>query len=669
MTEQAGSLATALANAQKLLAVKPALAEEQAREILKVVPGNPAAVLLLASARRAQNDDAGAFEILQQLAKVRLHSAAVQFEFGSVMAALGRNRGAVIALTRASDLEPNNPAIWRALGDQYTMLGDTGAADRAYARNIKASVHDPALIEAASALCDNRLAVAERILREFLKAHPTDVSAIRMLAETGARLGRYSDAEKLLARALELAPGFDAARQNYANILQRHSKFAAALEQAGILLKRDPENPNYRALRAAILVRVGEYGEAIRIYEKLLGPHPNSPKAWLSYGHALKTIGRAGDSMDAYRKALTLSPSLGEAYWSMANLKTFQFTKEDIAAMRAQLARADIGREDRLHLEFALGKALEDAGAYEESFAHYAAGNAHKRQSIPEDGDAANDFVKAAKEHATAGFFRARAGLGSQARDPVFVVGLPRAGSTLIEQILSSHSAIEGTMELPDILSIAQKLGGKRSRGGAVDYLDTLAALDGERLRELGEEYLSRTRIQRKTDRPLFVDKMPNNFHHIALIHLILPNAKIIDARRHPLACCLSNFKQHFARGQVFAYDLNEIGAYYRDYVELMAHFDAVLPGRVHRVIHEALVEDPEREIRKLLDYCGLPFEESCLRFYENERAVRTPSAQQVRQPIYTEGLDQWRHYDAWLGPLKVALGRVLDAYPGVPDF
>jgi tetratricopeptide (TPR) repeat protein len=669
MTEPTGSLATALANAQKLLTVKPALAEEQAREILKAVPGNPDAMLMLARSRRAQGDNIGAFDILQKLAPALPHSAAAQFEFGAVMAALGKSRGAVLALSRAADLEPNNPSIWRLLGDVYTMLGDTDAADKAYARNIKASVNDPELIEAATALVDNRLAVAERILREFLKAHPTDVSAIRMLAETGARLGRYGDAEKLLARALELAPGFDAARQNYANILQRHSKFEAALEQVDILLKRDPENPNYRALRAAVLVRVGEYDKAIAIYEKLLGPHPNSPKAWLSYGHALKTVGRFGDCTDAYRKALALSPNLGEAYWSLANLKTFQFTPEDIATMRTQLVKPNIGREDRLHLHFALGAALESTGAYEESFTHYAAGNALRRESIPYDKDATGDFVRDAKAFLTTQFFRQRTGVGSEAPDPIFIVGLPRAGSTLVEQILSSHSQIEGTMELPDILSIAQKLGGKRSRGGAVDYLETLASLDAEALRELGKEYLSRTRVQRKTDKPFFIDKMPNNFHHIALIHLILPNAKIIDARRHPIACCFSNFKQHFARGQVFAYDLTEIGDYYRDYVELMAHFDAVLPGRVHRVIHEALVEDPEQEIRKLIAYCGLPFEESCLRFYENDRAVRTPSAQQVRQPIYSDGLDQWRNYDAWLGPLKEALGPVLDAYPGAPEF
>jgi tetratricopeptide (TPR) repeat protein len=669
MTDPTGSLATALAHAQRLLATKPALAEEQAREILRVAPGNPDAVLVLARARGAQGDNAGAFDILQQVARAKPHAAAIQFEFGAVMAALGKSRGAVIALTHASDLDPNNPAIWRLLGDVHTMLGEAKAADRAYAQSIKTSVNDPKLIEAATALCDNRLAVAEHTLRDFLRENPTDVAALRMLAETGARLGRYADAEKLLARALELAPGFDPARHNYATLLHRHGKFEEALKQVDILLKREPQNPNYRTLRAAALVRIGEYPEAIKVYEALLGPYPNSPKSWLSYGHALKTVGRIDDCLNAYRKSIELLPGLGEAYWSMANLKTFRFSDADVSAMQVQLARTDLENSERFHFEFALGKALEDSGNYEESFRHYTAGNALRRENLPDDRDAESDFLRNAKTLLTPSFFAERAGFGCQAQDPIFIVGLPRSGSTLLEQILSSHSTIEGTMELPDIIALAQQIGGKRSKGGAINYLDRLSELDAGKLKELGKEYLSRTRIQRKTDKPFFIDKMPNNFHHIALIHLILPHAKIIDARRHPLACCFSNFKQHFARGQVFAYDLKEIGAYYRDYVELMAHFDAVLPGRIHRVIHEALVEEPEREVRRVLSYCGVPFEENCLRFYENDRAVRTASSEQVRQPISAEGINQWRHFEPWLGPLKDALGPVLDAYPEVPEF
>jgi len=335
--------------------------------------------------------------------------------------------------------------------------------------------------------------------------------------------------------------------------------------------------------------------------------------------------------------------------------------------MRGQLARADLAEDDRLHLEFAVGKALEDAGEYEPSFRHYAQGNAIRRAQLHYSADDTSARVRYIREHYTRDFFAARAGAGSPSHDPIFVVGLPRAGSTLIEQILSSHSQVEGTMELPEVTSITRLL---RLQGAADDvmpYHGALAALDADALRALGERYLAHTRIQRKTAAPLFIDKMPNNFMHLGLIHLMLPNAKIIDARRHPLACGFSAFKQHFARGQSFSYDLEDVGRYYRDYVALMAHFDAVLPGRIHRVVYERMVEDTEGEVRRLLDYCGLPFEASCLRFFQNPRPVRTASSEQVRQPIYREGVDHWRHYETWLGPLASALGTVLESYPEVP--
>ena len=668
-TQQGGTLAHALENGRKLLGVNPARAEEQAREILKVAPQHPMATLLLASARRAQNDDRGARRILEPLARAHPALLPAQYELGSVLGALGENILAIAAFSRAAGIDPNQPAVWRALGDHYTLAGDTGNADNAYARSIKASVNDPQLVEAASALCDGRLAVAERLLRDFLKAHPTDVAAMRMLAEAGARLGAYEDAERLLERAIELAPSFSAARHNYAVILNRHFKSEAALEQVDLLLKQDPKNPTYRTLRSAVLVRIGEYDQAIESYEILLRDYPNTPKAWMSYGHALKTIGRQDDGIDAYRKSIALLPGLGESYWSLANLKTFRFTSAEIAAMRAQLARTDISDEDRYHLEFALGKALEDEGAYRESFDHYVSGNARRREALDYDPEAVSENVRRSKAVFTPAFLASRNGAGCQARDPIFVVSLPRSGSTLIEQILSSHSSVEGTMELQDINYLVRHLSEKPRKSGPADYPELLQSLDPARLGALGEEYLSRTRVQRKLGRPYFIDKMPNNFVHLGFIHLILPNARIIDARRHPVSCCLSNFKQHFARGQAFTYDFGDIARYYRDYVELMAHFDAVLPGRVHRIFYENMVADSEREIRALLDYCGLPFEENCLRYYETDRAVRTASSEQVRRPIFTEGVEQWRNYEEWLTPLKEALGPVLAAYPEVPVF
>jgi len=664
--EKTGTLATALAHAARLLAAKPALAEQQADEILKVVPGNRQALVLLAHARRAQDNQQGARAALEQLTAKDADSA-VLFELGEVCAGLGDGPAAIAALNRSVSLDQNNAPAWRALGDQLMLAGDSDGADRAYANNIRASVHDPQLMEAANALCHNKLAVAERLLRAFLKQHPTDVAAIRMLAETGARIGQYEDAEKLLARAMELSPSFTAARYNYALILHRQMKSQEALAQAEALLARDPKNAAYRTLRAAILVRVGEYQEAVVTYQQLLKDLPHVPKAWMSYGHALKTLGRSRESIDAYRRSIALLPGLGEAWWSLANLKTFRFTQQDLDAMRGQLAREDLTDEDRFHLDFALGKALEDAGAYDESFRHYAAGNARRRNSLPYDSDATTEFVRRSKVLLDGGFFDSRTAYGADAADPIFIVGMPRAGSTLIEQILASHSQIEGTMELPDLLMLARRLGGRKKDASA--YLEALPALDAAACRELGEEYIGRTRVQRKLGRPFFIDKMPNNFQHIGLIQLILPKARVIDARRHPIGCGLSNFKQHYAHGQAFAYDLADIGRYYRDYVELMAHYDAVLPGRIHRVLHENMVADPEREIRRLLDYCGVPFEQSCLEFDQNERAVRTASSEQVRQPIYREGVEQWRNYAQWLSPLEDALGPVLQTYPNPPVF
>ncbi len=663
-TDRTDTLEAALAHAERLLAASPAHAEAQAREILRAVPGHPKAQLLLASSLYAQGDFAGARAILEPLAKAQPKVAAIQCELGIVLGASGETSAAVAALKQATKLAPQHPSAWRELADQYAIAGETEKAEAAYARHIQASVHEPQLLAAAAALVENRLAVAERLLRAYLIQHPTDVAAIRMLGETGSRLGRYEDAENLLARCLELAPGFAEARANYAGVLYRASKPGEAVAQAEILLRKDPRNPGYRNLLAASLARLGENARALECYASVLNDYPDQPKGWMSYGHTLKAVGRQDDSIAAYRKSIRQMLGLGEAWWSLANLKTFRFTPDDVKTMQAQLARSDISEEDRFHLEFALGKALEDEARYAESFAHYAEGNALRKKRVAFDPDEALQQVERSKALFTTEFFRERQGAGCQSADPIFIVGLPRSGSTLLEQILSSHSAVEGTMELPDIMSIAGRLGARKRRGEPTAYPEKLAELTPSELQKLGEEYLERTRIQRRLGRPFFTDKMPNNFSHIGLIHLILPNARIIDARRHPMGCCFSNFKQHFARGQGFTYDLAGMGRHYREYVELMAHFDAVLPGRVHRVIYERMVAEPEREVRALLDYCGLPFEDSCLRFYETERAVRTASSEQVRQPLYSDAVDHWQNYEPWLAPLKDALGPVLDSYP-----
>ena len=588
--------------------------------------------------------------------------------------AAGRGDEAMESLRRAIQLKPDSAEAWRLLADQLDAAGDSSAADQARARYLKTANTDPRLMEAAAALVENELPLADTRLRAHLAGHPTDVAALRMLAEVAARLRRYADAQALLERCLELAPSFDAARQNYATVLNRQGHAAAALAQAERLLAKEPRNPGYMNLKAAILAHLGDYAESIEAYEAVLKVFSRQPKIWMSYGHSLRTAGRRDDSVAAYRRAIELQPTLGEAYWSLANLKTFRFSDADLLAIRRALEREDLSDEDRLHFEFSLGKALDDQACYEDSFVHYAAGNAIGRRHNPYSADENSRFVRRSEALFGADFFASRAAAGAPAADPIFIVGLPRAGSTLIEQILSSHTAVEGTMELPDLALIARELAGRTEPGGRerqadeAPFFEAVNALTHEQLRSLGERYLASTRVHRKTGAPFFIDKAPNNWLYAGLIHLILPNAKIIDARRHPLGCCWSVFKQHFARGQAFSYDLADLGRYYRDYVELMAHADAVLPGRIHRVHYESMVENTEAEVRRLLDHCGLPFEEGCLRFYENERAVRTASSEQVRQPIFREGMDQWRHYETWFGPLKEVLGPVLECYPSVPQ-
>ena len=666
--EPVGSIEVALAHAARLLERDPALAAEQASEILKAVPAHPSATLILGIARRASGDTPASLSVLQPLAQDQPRWAAAHYELGLTLGALGQGDEAVASLRRAVQLSPEMPDAWRALADHLAATGDESGAENARARLLKASTRDPRLLAAGAALCENRIPEAEALLRKHLLEHPTDIAAIRMFAEVAARIGRYHDAENLLARCLELAPAFLGARQNYAVALYRQGKYAEALPEIERLIVAEPRNPNYRSLHAAVLAGIGEYARALAIYDEVLKEYPRHAKIWLSYGHALKTAGQRAEGIGAYRHAISLEAGLGEVWWSLANLKTYRFDAADLTHMRTQLARKDLSAEDRFHFHFALGKALEDQQLYEDSFAHYREGNALRRAQVHYEPQRIREHVRRFKAVFTPEFLASRSGAGAAAADPIFVVGLPRAGSTLIEQILSSHSQVEGTMELPDVPALAQSVGPRTGDEGA-RYLHALHSLPNAELGKMGEEYLARTRIQRKTQRPHFIDKLPNNFLHVGLIHLMLPHARIIDARRHPLGCCFSNFKQHFARGQNFTYDLAEIGIYYRSYVELMAHVDAVLPGRVHRVLYEDMVANTESEVRRLLDYCGLPFEPECLRFYENERAVRTASSEQVRVPIYREGVEQWRHFEPWLGPLQSALGPVLDSYPHVPEF
>jgi tetratricopeptide (TPR) repeat protein len=432
---------------------------------------------------------------------------------------------------------------------------------------------------------------------------------------------------------------------------------AEAMELLDDIFAAEPEELGHWNLKAATLGRLGDFDEAIAMYEAVLRRAPKQAKVWMSYAHMLKTVGRVPEGIAAYRKAIELRPSFGEAWWSLANLKTFKFTDEDVAAMERALEAPGLADEDRFHLHFALGKAMHDALRFDEAFGHYERGNALRLELRPYEPGDVDRFVERSIGKFTAEQFAVR-GPGCESAEPIFIVGMPRSGSTLLEQILSSHSLVEGTSELQDISILARKTG---------KYPRSALDLSDDERRALGEEYLRRTAVQRRTDKPFFIDKLPNNWMWVPFIHLILPNAKIIDARRHPLGCCFSNFRQHFAHGQTWTYDFEHLGRYYADYVRLMAHVDRVLPGRVHRVIYERMVDDTENEVRRLLEYCGLDFEPACLEFYKTERAIRTPSSEQVRRPIYRDATEEWRPYEKYLGPLKEALGPVLDAYPEAP--
>jgi tetratricopeptide (TPR) repeat protein len=580
-------------------------------------------------------------------------------ERGHCYRAQGQIEAAIGAYQRAVTLNPALPASWKNLAVLCRSAARTAEADNA--ANVAASLErlPAAVVTANSLFAEGETHAAEQMVRRFLLQHPDHIEAMRLLARIGLHLEVFDDAEFLLENVLELAPDYHAARYDYAQALAGLRRHVDSLAQVRRLLLIEPHNPLFRALKGNALIGLGDYAAAISLFCELREETPANPTLHLAIGHAHKTVGHQQDAIESYRRAASVRPTFGDAYWSMANLKTYRFTDVEIAQMRAQEASRSTPVADRYHFCFALGKALEDRAEYEESFRFYERGNALKRAELRYDPDAFERNIQRQAELCTREFFAAREGLGSPDLSPIFIVGLPRAGSTLIEQILASHSAVEGTKELADIPRLVQQLNGRQSDESKRGYPAVLAELDAVELRRLGESFLADTKIYRQ-GKPYFIDKMPNNFRHIGLIHLILPNAKIIDARREPMACCFSNFKQLFASGQEFTYGLEEIARYYRTYVGLMSHWDEALPGKILRIQHEEVVRDLEGTVRRLLAFCGLPFEQPCVEFHKTERSIRTASSEQVRQPIFKEGLDQWRNFEAWLGPLRTALGDLL---------
>ena len=638
-----------------------AAALNAAQTLRAEVPENRDVLYMVAVAQRYLGRLPDALATLAHLESSHADFSRLFQERGHCLVAQRDAGPAIEAFLRAVNLNPALPASWKALQVLFRMTGN--AADAAIAAgHVAALARLPAeIVTASSMLAEGEIYDAERIVRQFLLTHGNHVEAMRLLATIGVKLDVLDDAEFLLESVLVFEPGYHLARYEYANVLSKRHKHVRALEEAQKLIDLEPENRAYRLLRATACVGLGRHEEAIGIYRDLLGTAPRAAELHLSIAHALKTLGRQQEAIQSYRAAAAANPSFGDAYWSLANLKTYRFDDEEIARMRAAESAAGTPLVDRYHLCFALGKALEDRAEYAESFRFYERGNAHKKAESRFRIEPVERNTRLQKSVCTREFFLSRQGMGSPDQSPIFIVGLPRSGSTLLEQILASHSKVEGTMELADIPRLVQQLQGRDNIDSTPRYPAVLSELNEDRLRRSGAKYLADTQIYR-TGKPFFIDKMPNNFRHLGLIHLILPNAKIIDARRDAMACCFSNYKQLFASGQEFTYNIEDIARYYRTYVDLMDHWESVHPGKILRVQHEDVVEDLEGSVRRLLEHCGLEFEPQCVEFHKTERSVRTASSEQVRRPIYKEGLDQWRHFEPWLAPLKQALGPLAGA-------
>ncbi len=621
------------------------------------------ALYLLAVAQRFGNQPRQALATLQRLHDENNGHARAWQERGHVCVAQGWLEEAVAAYARAVERNPALPASWRALAELHARKGDREAAGRARERLESLRRLPPELVHVIDLTHEGKLYKAEQLCRKFLQTHRHHVEAMRLLAEIGTKLKIYDDAEFLLESCVEFAPDHVQARLDYTNLLIRKTKFEKANEQAMELLKLQPGNRSFRTTLATTLVGLGRFDEGIALYREILDADPARSQLHLLTGHAQKTVGALDDAVESYRRAYRHRPDFGDAFWSLANTKTYRFSDEELRHIRRFEQAPGIAAEDRIHLCFAAGKALEDRGEFDASFEYYERGNALKMTETRYKAEVNERRARAQVETCAKDLFEGRPGVGSKHRDPIFIVGLPRAGSTLLEQILASHSLVDGTMELHNILALAQRLRGRQAERDS-RYPGILHELDDDYFRRFGEQYIEQTRAYRGAA-PFFIDKMPNNFMHVGLIRLILPNAKVIDARRSPMACCFSCFKQLFGEGQEFTYGLPEVGRYYRTYARVMDHWDEVLPGFVLRVMHEDVVDDLETQVRRMLDFCGLPFEENCIRFHQTERSIRTPSSEQVRQPIFREGLDRWRRFEAHLGPLREALGaELLERHP-----
>jgi len=625
-------------------------------------PRNRDVLYLIATNQRCLEQTREALASLQQLELQHPHFSLLHQERGYCYTALRDAPHAIEAFLQAVNLNPALVASWTMLERLYRMSGETKGAAMAAEHLCILQQLPPEVIRAGSLFSDRELGAAENILGRYLLNGGIHAEALRLMARIEHECNASESAEQRLESALELAPQYRAARFDYVRVLLDQQKYLQAHQVIEAMRQLDPDDRYLLSLYAAACIGLGRHESAVEAYRRLLGASPESFELHVALGHSLQSVGRQREAVDSYRRAAALEPSFGDAYWSLANLKTYRFSSDEIEHMRTQEAAPSTDRVDRYHLCFALGKAYEDQKEYENSWRFYDRGNALKHAESRYRPDIAESNTHQQIEVCSVEFFSGRAGAGAPDPDPIFIVGLPRSGSTLVEQILASHSQVDATQELPEIPRMVRGMESRRAVPDHPTYPALLADLDSRQFRKLGEHYLTSTRVYRG-NRPLFIDKMPNNFRHIGLIHLILPNAKIIDVRREPMACCFSNLKQLFASGQEFTYSVEDVARYYRNYLELMRHWDTVLPGRVLRVHYEELVQDLEENLRRLLEFCGLEFEPVCVEFHKLERSIHTASSEQVRQPIFREGLTQWRNYEPWLAPLRNNLRDALVRY------
>lgn len=638
-------------------------AASKAREILDKDSENIEVLYLLAVIQRYLGAYSDALNTLERLIVINPSYGRAYQEQGHNFKKLQQLNSAATAYEKAVKCNTALLASWRELINLYRqgkLKKDLLVAQAEFERLSKLPAE---VLSVSSLINEEKYYQAEKLCRAFLLKNPEHVEAMRLLAMLGQKLSVYDDAEFLLESCVEFDPNDWRARHDYVNILHKRQKYEKAKEQAWLLTQKYPNEKLFQLTYANQLFALGDFEQAIQIYDGAIADYPMKADVYLVRGHALKTIGKLDEGTASYKAAYKARPDFGDAYWSLANLKTYRFSKDEIEQMEQQADLASTSLIDQVHLHFALGKAFEDIGAYGQSFSHYQSGNALKKQQIRYKADKTTQSMRQQIEVCDNTFFEKVKDWGGDYADPIFIVGLPRSGSTLLEQILSSHSQVDGTMELPNIIGFSNLLNGRRQASEAALYPGVMRDLKPENFKKLADKFIKDTRCHRG-EAPYFIDKMPNNFIHIGLIHAILPNAKIIDARRHPMSCCFSGFKQLFAEGQEFSYGLEEIATYYKDYAGLMAHWDKVLPGKILRVHYEHLVADLETQVRRILDYCGLPFEQACLDFHKTERAVRTPSSEQVRQPIYQGGLEQWKHFEPYLEILQNELATEIAEYP-----